>query len=173
MEKKAARPLPKGIVRGRDIINELSSNGQIKIDAKNLYWSSAQLLCTPFQGIIEYDRQDSTFILKIGLGRTPDTYLLQEVLESLPIPVEVSYSLEPESTIYIEEKIGVTDKINSQEVLRFIQETIIRSLVVTQSLIVNRVFTPNSLDSFFKHLPNPSSTWNFGDLAEKVLKTKA
>jgi hypothetical protein len=173
MERKAIRPLPRGIVRGRELINELSSMGFIQVESKNLFWNSAQLLCNPFEGIIEYDRQDSSFTLKIQLGRTPDTYLLQEVLGSLPIPVEVGYSLEPESTIYIEEKLSVSDKINSQEVLRFIQEAIIKTLVVTQSLIVYRVFTPNSLDKFFQHLPNPNSTWNFGDLAEKVLKTKA
>lgn len=173
MEKKAIRPLPKGIVRGREIINELSSKGLIEVKSKNPFWDSVELVCKPFQSIIEYDRQSLAFTLKIELGRTPDTYLLQEVLESLPIPVEVGYSLEPESTIFIEEKLNATDEINSQEVLGFLQDAFLKTLVVTQSLIVNRIFTPDSLDIFFEHLPNPNSIWNFGDLAEKVLNTKA
>lgn len=172
MEKKAIHPLPKGIVRGREIMNEMSSQGRIKLNSRNLYWESAQLVCLPFQGLIEYNRGDSVFILNIKLGKTPDTNLLQEVLESLPFPIEVGYSLEPESMISIEEKLNANEQINSQEIWRFLVDTAIKTLVVTQTLIVNRVFTPNSLDLFFEHLPNPNSSWNFGELAEKVLRPK-
>lgn len=172
MDKKAIRPLPKGILRGREIINDLSSKGHIKVTSRSPFWSHAQLVCTPFQGVIEYDRESSAFTLNIKLGRTPDTYLLQEVLESSPILVEVGYSLEPESMIFLEEKLFVTEQINSQEVLKFLKESIISTLVVTQILIVNRVFSPNSLGPFFEHLPDPSSTWNLGELAEKVLISK-
>lgn len=170
MSREAARPIPKGILNARGLINELAREARIRIQATNPYWQQTSILCSPFKGEISYSRENLELIFRITVGRVFDSSVGQEVIEELPFPVNYSYSIEPEPHLEIFGELGVTPETKKHEVMNFLSNTVIHALMATQALMVTDCFTKETTKNLIAgKLPKANSLWNFGGLAEEIL----
>ena len=171
MSREAAQPIPKGIVNARGLVNELAGEARIRIEATNPYWQETGILCSPFIGKISYSRENIELLFEITIGRVFDSSAGQEIIEDLPFPVNYSYSVEPEPLLQIYGELAVTPETRKPEVSNFIKNTTIIALMATQALIVTDSFTKETQKNFSDGtLPKANSLWDFGGLAEEILK---
>ena len=164
--------LPKGIIHARTLINSIANESFINLSTKTPLWSETELLCKPFNGKLTYSRDNIEMVLEIDIGRTPDTGYLQEIMETLPIPTNYKYSLEPKALITVVREIAVTTNTTKHELANFFSDSIMVALVVTQTLLMNQVLTSDSVGVFFEMLPYPSEPWDFSELSRKILQQK-
>ena len=162
--------LPKGIIHARTLINSIANESFINLSTKTPLWS--ELLCKPFNGKLTYSRDNIEMVLEIDIGRTPDTGNLQEIMETLPIPTNYKYSLEPKALITVVREIAVTTNTTKHELANFFSDSMMVALVVTQNLLMNQVLTSDSVGVFFEMLPYPSEPWDFSELSRKILQQK-
>jgi hypothetical protein len=171
MSREAAKPIPKGIVNARALVNELAGEARIRIEAINPYWNETEIYCSPFRGKISYSRENIELLFEITVGRVFDSSVGQEVIEDLPFPVNYTYSLEPEPLLQIFGELAVTPNTEKFEVSKFLENTVILALMATQALIVTDSFTKESRENLDQTpLPKANSLWDFGGLAEEILK---
>lgn len=172
MRKEPAKKLPLAILQGRDLVNQLATEGFIKLLDANPYWSKANLKCFPFDSIVTFNRETSEFQLEIVVGRVFDTSGM-DILNTLPIPVNYSYSLDPIPTLSLTERITVDTSTDKSEMWNFIKLAVVKTLMSTHALLVT-----DSFDGGCKkriegwNFPNAQSPWDYYAIAEEILKDR-
>ena len=176
MNREPAIALPKGIVHTRTLINSLAKEKRINLLSKTPLWQEAEVQCKPFKGSISYSRENIEIEFRIHIGRVLDTYLVEETLQDLPVPVNFEYSLEPNALVTIVGNLAVTPVTEKVEVTTFFTNTMLIALMATQTLLVNQVFEVNTVEKFAETtisshpiFPYPSEPWNFSEIAQKIL----
>ena len=170
MTREPARQIPKGIINARDLINELAQDSVISISATNQYWTETEIFSKPFVTQVSYSRQNIEIQVDVRIGRIFDTSAADELNEMLPIPINVTYSLEPNPMLQVSECLAVTPDTKKHEVRNFINACITKSLMVVQTLLVTDGFTNEEKSRWEESfLPTARSLWDFSGLSEEIL----
>ena len=174
MSREPARPIPKGIVNARQLINDLSSDSEISISATNQFWSETELVLKPFDALISYSKENIEIQLNVTVGRIFDTSAADELNLMLPIPINISYSLEPQPLLQVSESLAVTPETKRSEIKNFITDCIMKSLMIVQTLLVTDGFVSEDKARWEKSIvPKANSLWDFSILTEQILNKNA
>ena len=170
MTREPAKPIPKGIVNARQLINQLAEESAISISATNQYWTETEILSKPFTTRVSYNRQNIEIQIEITIGRVFDTSVANELNQMLPIPVDINFSLEPNPMLQVSECLAVTPATNKNELQNFINSCIIKSLMIVQTLLVTDGFTNEEKIRWGKSVvPMAQSLWDFTGLSAEIL----
>jgi len=174
MTREPARPIPKGIINARQLVNELAAEEVFSITATNPFWTETQLASNLLITQLSYSRENIEIKLDVTVGRIFDTSAGDELNEMLPIPINLGFSLEPQPLLVVSESLAVTPDTKKHEVSSFISASIMKSLMVVQTLLVTDGFTNEEKvrweNSF---LPVAQSVWDFSSLSAQVLTNNA
>ena len=174
MTREAAKPIPKGIINARQLINELAAEEAISISATNPFWTDTELISKPFTSKISYSRENIEIQIEITIGRVFDSSAAEELNDMLPIPINVGFSLEPHPLVVISESMAVTPETKKHELSSFITGTIFKSLMIVQTLLVTDGFVNEDKTRWANSdLPPAQSLWDFSDLTSQVLAKNA
>ena len=170
MSRNVIYPIPKGIIAARNALNELSREGKINLISKSLTWSEAEIFCSPLKCEVSFSRENIELVLKIRLGRIFDTSAIEELMSEIPIPINYSYTLEPEPELYSIDQLAVTPQTNKTELIAFLNSAITKALMAIQMCLVTDSFNQKSKSSLTESiLPQPNQLWDFRDLTGKLL----
>lgn len=169
MTREPAKRLPEAIIHGRDLLNELSTEKIITLRNSNRNWSENGINCFPFDGKISYSRENLEFRLEITVGRIFDVSGV-EILETLPLPVNYFFSLDPVPVFTVSESIAVTPNSTKSEIWSFLQITLAKTLMATHTFLVSDTFEQECRARIATgNFPNSQSAWDYFDLAKKIL----
>lgn len=170
MTRQPIYPIPKGILSARTCINQLASEGRFTLVSQTPLWKEAEILCKPFSSNISYSRENIELIIEVEIGSVFDTSAIEEMMQSLPIPVNYSFSLEPQPKLRIQNYLAVVPDTDKSEVLGFVKNTMLAALMTAQVSLVTDSLTNESRDNLTGGLlPKPNSLWDFGSLTESLL----
>ena len=170
MSREPIYPIPKGILAARSSVNQLASEGRFTLVAQTPLWKEAEILCKPFSSRVFYSRENIELIIEVGVGSVFDTSAVEEMMQSLPIPVNYSFSLEPQPKLTVQNYLAVVPEIGKSEVLGFVKNTMLAVLMTAQVSLVTDSLTKESKDNLTGGLlPKANSLWDFGALTESVL----
>ncbi len=174
MTREPARPIPKGIVNARQLINELAAESTISISASNPFWTETELLSKPFISRISYSKENIEIQIDVTIGRVFDSSAANEINEMLPIPINVDFSLEPQPLVTVSESMAVTPNTKKSEVSSFVTGVIYKSLMIVQTLLVTDGFVKEDKERWIhSNFPPAQSLWDFSGLSSQVLANNA
>jgi len=170
MSREPIRPIPKGIIAARTCINDLASESKFTLVARNSLWSEAEILCHPLECKVSYSRENIELIFEIKIGRAFETSAIDELMEDLPVPINYSFSLEPEPELVVVNQMAVVPTTSKSEVMTFIKNSLLSALMTVQICLVTDSLTSNSKSILQNSiLPKANSLWDFGTIAESLL----
>jgi hypothetical protein len=172
MTREPARQIPKGIVKARQLINELAAESELAITASNPYWTETQIISNPFITNLSYDRENIEIQIDITVGRIFDTSAANELNSMLPIPINIQFSLDPQPILFVSESLAVTPETTKIEIRNFLNTSFIKSLMVVQTLLVTDGFvTEEKIRWENFSIPKAQSLWDFGSLTLQILSS--
>jgi len=170
MSREPIKPIPKGILAARSHINQLAAEGRFTLVTQTPFWKETEILCEPFSSRLFYSRENIEIILEVEVGSVFDTSAIEEMMQSLPIPINYSFSLEPQPRLTVESYLAVTPETDKSEVLNFIKNTMFSVLMTAQVSLVTDSLTKEAKDKLtIGLLPKANSLWDFGALTESLL----
>jgi hypothetical protein len=170
MSREPINPIPKGILAARTCINELASENKFKLVARNSLWTEAEILCHPLECKVSYSRESIELIFEIKIGKVFETSAIEELMEELPIPVNYSFSLEPEPELVVVNQMAVVPTTSKSEVMAFFKNSLLSALMTAQVCLVTDSLTAKSKSIFQKSsLPKGNSMWDFGSIIDSLL----
>ncbi len=172
MSREPIKPIPKGILAARTCVNQLASEGRFTLVTQTPLWKEAEILCKPFSSRVFYSRENIELILEVEIGSVFDSSAIEEMMQSLPIPVNYSFSLEPNPKLTVINYLAVVPEMDKSEVLTFVKNTIFSALMTAQVSLVTDSLTQESKAILTSGLlPKANSLWDFGGLTEALLNS--
>jgi hypothetical protein len=170
MSREPIKPIPKGILAARSSINQLAAEGRFTLTTQNPFWQETEILCKPFSSRLFYSRENLEIVLEVEVGSVFDSFAIEEMMQSLPIPINYSFSLEPQPKLTVQGYLAVTPETDKSEVFSFVKNTMFSVLMTAQVSLVTDSLTKESKDKLTNGLlPKANSLWDFGGLTESLL----
>ena len=172
MTREPAKRIPESILHGRDLLNELATEGLITFQKTNPNWSENNFNCFPFDAQIKYSKQNSEFEVEITVGRVFDTSAV-EILADLPIPVNFAYSLDPIPVFSVKDTLTVGIATTKIEMWNFLQLAVVKTLMATHTLLVTDSFESECKQRISNwDFPSAHSAWDYYGIAEQMLRKR-
>jgi hypothetical protein len=173
MERKAAQRIPDWILNARDQVKLLEIQGKVSFEGLQFQWKDATFQIGPLAASITLNRENTTLDFRSWIGAVTDTSGVAEIFDELPFEgVDLEYELAPESSVFVNMSLSLTDSTTASEILNFIRQSSMVSIMGLQSLINlgNLRFPPTDLLDHFQLGPGQANWGNPGVASDLLLK---
>lgn len=175
MERKAAQRIPSWILNARDQVKLLDIQGSINFEGLQFQWKDATFQIGPLAASITLNRENTSLDFRSWIGAVKDTFGVAEIFDELPFEgVDLEYELAPESSVFVNMSLSLTDSTSASEILNFIRQSSMLSIMGLQSLINlgNLRFPPKDMLDQFQLGPGQANWGNPGVASDLILKQK-
>lgn len=173
MERKAAQRIPSWILNAHDQVKLLDMQGSVNFEELQFQWKDATFQIGPLAASITLNRENTSLDFRSWIGAVKDTSGVAEIFDELPFEgVDIEYELAPESSVFVNTSLSMTDSTSAVEILNFIRHASMISIVGLQGLINlgNLAFPPKEHLDQFQLGPGQANWGNVGIASQLIAK---